>query len=146
MIKVTDNLYRGPRPKDLQELKDQGFTQVINLESGIYEFFHDDKMERQSKSEEFDDILYRRISCNDFLPPEVYKVTQAIYYMRQYSDLKTYVHCLSGVDRTGFVCAVYRMKEQGWSYEEAYKEWVQLGRHWWYDFWKYELKKYEVRK
>jgi len=37
------------------------------------------------------------------------------------------VHCLHGADRTGTMCAVYRMVVEGWSKEDAIKELTEGG-------------------
>jgi protein tyrosine/serine phosphatase len=37
------------------------------------------------------------------------------------------VHCQHGADRTGTMCAIYRVAVQGWSKEEALKEMTQGG-------------------
>ena len=37
------------------------------------------------------------------------------------------VHCLHGADRTGLMCAIYRVAVQGWSREEAEAEMVSGG-------------------
>lgn len=41
-----------------------------------------------------------------------------------------YVHCRQGVDRTGVLIAMYRMKRQSWTAEEANAELRRLGHHW----------------
>jgi protein tyrosine/serine phosphatase len=40
-----------------------------------------------------------------------------------------YVHCAHGKDRTGTMCAVYRMEIQGWTPERAFEEMQQFGFH-----------------
>ena len=37
------------------------------------------------------------------------------------------VHCLHGADRTGTMCALYRIAIQGWSKEDALKEMTEGG-------------------
>ena len=37
------------------------------------------------------------------------------------------VHCLHGADRTGTMCAVYRIVVQGWTKEEALREMTEGG-------------------
>jgi protein tyrosine/serine phosphatase len=37
------------------------------------------------------------------------------------------VHCMHGADRTGLVCALYRMAVQGWSRDEARREMLHGG-------------------
>lgn len=40
---------------------------------------------------------------------------------------RTYLHCISGVDRTGLVVARYRVRVQGWTKEQARLEWTAAG-------------------
>ncbi len=37
------------------------------------------------------------------------------------------VHCQHGADRTGLMCAIYRVAVQGWTKEEAIREMTQGG-------------------
>ncbi len=41
----------------------------------------------------------------------------------------TFVHCRQGQDRCGTMVAMYRLHEQGWSAERAYKEMIAFGFH-----------------
>jgi protein tyrosine/serine phosphatase len=105
MKKVSDYLYRGPRPKDLADLKALRFDCIINLQSGVYEFLHNDLYEQQFPCD-FGMDQYD-IPCSDFTPPtrwQIYKVISTIN-----SHQKTYIHCKHGVDRTGFMVACYRV-------------------------------------
>ena len=45
-----------------------------------------------------------------------------------------FVHCKRGSDRTGTVIAVYRMRNDGWTDDEAIKEAKKFGFGWW-QFW-----------
>lgn len=139
MIQVTESLWRGPRPYDLADLQSQGFKSILSVEQGWFEAFHDDPYEHE-KPIDFGMIL-SRIRCSDIVPPSEDQVLGALRIMD--SPNKTYIHCLTGVDRTGFMCAAYRMRKENWSFNSAYAEWVNLGRHWWFDWWKYALKNWE---
>lgn len=39
-----------------------------------------------------------------------------------------YLHCQRGIDRTGLIVALYRVRHQGWTSEAAYQEWLAVGR------------------
>jgi protein-tyrosine phosphatase len=147
MIYVANNLWRGPRPKDLKDLQALGFQRIISLESGVYEVFHQDTLETEEQHPADYGLESFYIPMNDLFAPEKDQVTYALWLImgEPPTNKKTYLHCLTGVDRTGYVCAVYRMKVQKWTYESAYAEWVNLGRHWWYDWWKYWMRKYEAQ-
>lgn len=140
---VDREIFRGPRPADLTVLRASWskyhVNTIISLEYGFYGVTHNDKYERQFPAD-FGIQVYN-IPCSDIMPPERWAVEKVLDLMSQ--DRSIYIHCLSGVDRTGFMCAVYRMRVQHWSFEKAHAEWVAMGRHFWFAWWKSELKKYE---
>lgn len=135
---VDRNCFRGPRPHDLKALAEIcQIDTIIDLESGIYEVVNGVIPQFPADF----GMSYYHIPCSDILPPREDYVAKCLDLM---SDAKrrVYIHCLSGVDRTGFVCAAYRMRVQDWSYKEAHAEWLNLGRHPWYFYWNHALKKY----
>lgn len=150
MIAVTGKIYRGPRPKSLQELRDKGFTRVIDLQSGAYELFHDDKYEEEKKSG-IDGIQVTDLDLSDIFPPDratMHRLIYALAFAMEYSSpsYKIYIHCLHGKDRTGFAVAAFRMQYMKWNFNEAVKEMFSMGFHnfpylWWVPF----LKQYEVK-
>ncbi len=134
--KIDKEIYRGPRPNDLTALrKDLHIDTMIDLESGVYEMLYD-----VSQFPPDFGMSYYHMPCSDIFPPPRNYVEKCLALMRQ--DRVIYLHCLSGVDRTGFVAAVYRMQVQGWGFDLALREWKSLGRHFWYFYWERELKKY----
>jgi len=145
MIKITEKLYRGSRPHDIRDLIADGFQQVINLQSGAEDFWTDSLYEAQLLSKRSDHTLYPQIKvvyirCPDLTPPSPIQVSA--FLSAASNGLKTLAHCHSGVDRTGFMVAVYRMAKMGESFDDAYDDWVDQGRHWWYDWWKFQMKIY----
>jgi protein tyrosine/serine phosphatase len=141
MIQVSENLWRGPRPSDLGDLQKRGIKRIVSLESGIYDLFHDGNLLCRQFPCEFQMAQYD-LRSSDFAAPEDWAVYKFLSLME--SPIPTFVHCLSGVDRTGFMCAVYRMRFQGWKYEDALAEWKKLGRHPWYFWWESALKKWRT--
>jgi protein tyrosine/serine phosphatase len=146
MYEVTKTLYRGPRPKDLRLVAASGFQQIIVTQSGDEDRLTDSLYEAQLRSKRSDPSIYPTVDivyirCSNIFPPTNDQVSKFLAAMS--TGKKTYIHCHSGVDRTGFLIAVYQMQKLGYTYEEAYEEWVEMGRHWWFDWWKHELKKYE---
>ena len=141
MIKVSEKLFRGSRPESFQDLCEEGISLVINLQSGAHEFFKDDKYEFESAAEF--GIIELNLKCGDVFAPSAEEVSDFLDAINSHSG-KAYVHCLHGKDRTGFMCAIYRMKVQGWTFEESIKEMFDLGFHKVpYIFWLKELKKYK---
>lgn len=111
--KLDDNLYRGAQPgaKGFKELEKLGVRTVVNLRTG-----HSDEEALAGTS-----LAYRNIGMNvwDIDEPDV------IAFLKLVSDRSKgpfFVHCEHGVDRTGFMCAIYRIVVQGWSKEKALKE------------------------
>lgn len=140
MIQVHDNLWRGPRPESFNELREKGFERVISLQSGSEEYLTDSLYEMQDP-EDFG-IQFIEIPCSNIFPPSNEEVSEFLLYLENY-DIKTYVHCHSGVDRTGFMIAAWRMSALHWPFHAAYSEMKKLGRHWWFGWWKYRLKTWE---
>ncbi|MEM7395948.1 MAG: dual specificity protein phosphatase family protein [Verrucomicrobiota bacterium] len=129
--KVSDTLYRGaqPEPRGFAELKKMGIKTVINLrtlhsdrelcEAADLDYVH---IRTQAWEGEDDEVV-------DFLKVALDPEKQPVF-----------VHCQHGADRTGTMCALYRIVEQGWTREEAIKEmttggfgfhriWVNLPRY-----------------
>lgn len=143
---VTPNLYRSGRPQDLLTINALGIKQIINLQSGIYEFWRDDAYELGLVRD--CSLIYREIDCFALFPPSPAAVELAHSFIEAGEALghKTLIHCKAGVDRTGFVIAAYRMQKQGWSYKEAVAEVIRMGQHRRYRWWNLFLKQYEVKK
>lgn len=61
-------------------------------------------------------------------------------------DHPIYIHCEHGADRTGMLVALYRVIYQGWSPEDAYREWLQNGHTWVARVFTYHLDNYFFEK
>jgi len=138
MFQVDENFFRGPRPESLNDIVDNGITTIVSLQSGLYELTHEDDYENAQPADY--GIKFYDLGCSDFTPPTP-RVVQKVLQILAKGE-RTYVHCLAGKDRTGFVTAVYRMHVNDWSYSAAVAEMENMGFHWWYFWWKRELKKY----
>ena len=133
---VDRNLYRGPRPNSFKDLIEYNIKHVINLESGVHEFLTDSIYENEDAAN-FGMIEYN-LNCNGIIPPTHKSITKSLSicdntYMQ---NQNVFVHCLHGKDRTGYMCAVYRMKINVWSYKKAVEEMFSFGFHklyygWW---------------
>lgn len=141
-IEVVDSgLIRGYRPKGFQALKDIGCNTVVNLQYGWFELFTDSSYEKE-KAEDFG-MIEKNYHLSDFSAPRPEKLEEIVGYIeQQIIEGKTvYVHCKWGKDRTGMVCAAYRMLVQGWLYRDAVNEMLSFGFHTIpYKFWVKNLK------
>jgi protein tyrosine phosphatase (PTP) superfamily phosphohydrolase (DUF442 family) len=140
MKQVTEYIWRGPRPRDIRQLVEMGFKRVISLQSGAEDTLKDTKYEVQSHVAELYGIEMIKIECSNILPPNAEQVTLAHCLMLD--DVKTYVHCHSGVDRTGFIIETFLMLYKGKPFAHAHADWIAEGRHWWFFWWKSALKKW----
>ena len=116
--KVSEDLYRGAQPSadGNRELQRLGMRTIINLRG-----LHSDRRELRGTA-----IRYRHIRMEAILPRD----EQIIRFLRIVSKKENgpfFVHCQHGADRTGTMCALYRMAFQGWSKDEAIDEMTQGG-------------------
>lgn len=124
---VAPGVYRGANPDDAgyAALKSIGVKTVVDLRSG-----HDDGTARAHGL----DVVH--IPMNSF--PKIADPTDA--EVRRFLEVVTdpkmqpvYVHCAQGCDRTGVMCAIYRMEVDGWTADQALAEMRAFGWHeWWY--------------
>lgn len=118
LYRVSDGLYRSAQPdaEGMRNLKRLGVVTVVNLRS-----FHSDR-------DEVGDLGLSRehLYVKAWHPEE----EEAVRFLRIATDtnrLPVLVHCQHGADRTGAMCAVYRIVVQGWSREEAVREMTEGG-------------------
>jgi len=110
---ITTNLYRSAQPTDegMQNLKKMGIRTVINLRS-----FNSDRSEIGLSG-----LAYEHIYMKAWHPEE----KEAIRFLQIVTDekrLPILFHCQHGADRTGIMCALYRVAAQGWTKTEALRE------------------------
>ena len=111
--KVSAALYRSAQPTaaGMRELKKMGVRTVINLRS-----FHSDK----------DEIGDAGLPCERiFMKAWHPELEEAQRFLRIVTDPRrqpVLVHCQHGADRTGTMCAIYRIAVEGWPKEEAVRE------------------------
>ncbi len=130
ITQVDTNLWRGPRLENMDEIKALGIQQIINLEVGWFELFH--CLEGKEKIEaSVSGITYEHEPISDWMFPtkkEFDNILRTLIWNAG-MGLKTYVHCLHGCDRTGLVCAAYRVKKMGWGIDQAIAEMYSMGFH-----------------
>lgn len=116
--KVSDVLYRSAQPtaQGFRKLKELGIKTVVNLRS-----FNSDRRELGTTG-----LGYHHIYMKAWHPEE----KEIVRFLRLVSDPSQHpvlVHCQHGADRTGVMCAVYRVAVQNWTKEEALKEMTEGG-------------------
>ncbi len=127
--KISEVLYRGEQPtrEGFLELKKMGVKTVLSLRA-----FHSDRALLQGTG-----LYYKRMGIytwnfkDDFTVKFLKLVTNPLYQ-------PIFIHCQHGSDRTGTMCAVYRIIIQDWTVNDAIEEMHNFGFH---EIWA-NLKKY----
>jgi len=111
--RVTGDLYRGAQPTAdrMRRLDEMGVRTVVNLRR------------RYSDAELVagTDLRAVDIHVNAAKPTEA----QVVEFLRIVTDpncTPVYVHCQRGIDRTGMMCAAFRMLVCGWTRDDAIGE------------------------
>lgn len=115
LCQVTTNLYRGAQPTaaGMAELKAMGVKTVINLRS-----YHSDKDELAKAGSELKQGRFHMKAWHG----EDEDIIRFLKIVSDTNNLPVFVHCQYGADRTGLVCAMYRIALCGWTKQEAIKE------------------------
>jgi len=116
--RVSDILYRGEQPSEegFANLSKMGIKMVISLRQ-----IHGD-------SKEIGDLplTYKRLRFNTWAPGDEH-VVEFLKLVSDPANHPIFVHCKHGSDRTGMMCAVYRVVHEGWTKEQAITEWTKGG-------------------
>ena len=118
LYKVGDRLYRSAQPtaQGMHNLKGKGIKTIINLRS-----FHSDRDEVGDT-----ELGYEHIYMKAWYP-EQEDIIRFLQIMINPKRTPVLVHCQHGADRTGTMCALYRIVVEGWTKEEAIREMTQGG-------------------
>ena len=115
---VSGTLFRGAQPtaEGMKQLEALGVKTVISLRA-----FHSDADFLKGTR-----LTGISISMNTWSPTEA----QIVQFLRVATDPKqqpVFIHCQHGADRTGLMCAIYRVANCGWTKEDAIREMTQGG-------------------
>jgi len=116
--KVSDTLYRSAQPsaEGVKNLKAMRIETIVNLRS-----FHSDRDEIGEAGSAYEHIYMKAWH------PEEKDAVRFLQIVMNPKRSPVLVHCQHGADRTGTMCAVYRVAVQGWTKEEALREMAQGG-------------------
>jgi protein tyrosine/serine phosphatase len=115
---VSEQLYRGAQPsaEGMEQLEKLGIKTVVNLRS-----FHSDRDEIGDANLGYEHMTMKPWHAED---KEVVRFLQIV---SDANRVPVFVHCQRGADRTGTMCAIYRVAVQGWSKTEAIEEMTKGG-------------------
>ena len=115
--RVNLNYYRGAQPngRDYTDLAALGVKTVINLTS-------DDAQTSEKSLTEHAGMRYVQIPMTTHQPPTPAQLTKFLKLVNDAANQPVYVHCVGGRHRTGVMTAAYRMTQDGWGADQAFKE------------------------
>jgi protein tyrosine/serine phosphatase len=118
LYQVTPTLYRGAQPSavGMRQLRAMGIKTVVNLRS-----FNSDREEIRGTG-----LAYEHIAMKAW-HPEREDILRFLQITTDIDRQPVFVHCQHGADRTGLMCAVYRVAVCGWTKEEAIREMTRGG-------------------
>jgi protein tyrosine/serine phosphatase len=116
--RVSTGLYRSAQPTadGMRAAAKLGVKTVVSLRA-----FHDDDDELAGTA-----LTEQRIYFKSW-HPEDEDVTRFLKFVSDPANQPVLVHCQHGADRTGMMCAIYRMAVEGWTADAAVKEMVDGG-------------------
>ncbi len=116
--RVSDGLYRGEQPtaKGMKELEKLGVRTVVNLRS-----LHSDRDEIKDTGLTYEHIVMTTLNVEDK------DIVRFLQIVTDPNRTPVFVHCRHGADRTGTMCAIYRIAVQGWSKDDAVQEMTKGG-------------------
>lgn len=116
--KISDSLYRSAQPTaaGMRQLEAMGIRTVITLRS-----FHSDRDAIGDAA-----LASEQITMKAWHPEEK-ELVRFLRLVTTPAVLPALVHCQHGADRTGLMCAVYRVVVCGWTRQEALREMTEGG-------------------
>jgi protein tyrosine/serine phosphatase len=118
-------LHRGGQPSQngIMKLSKEGINVIVNLRARN----RDKKTLSKIPNSRIDSI---HVPLLPFRPTES-SVIDFLKIFDTRENIKVFVHCFHGVDRTGLMCAMYRIVVQGWDKQSAISEMKRNGFHFW---------------
>ncbi len=120
--RVSDGLFRGGQPKEkgFDELSRLGIKTVINMRAI--------DSDRRYVAKKFN---YKHIGFHPS-KPSLEEVTTFLKIVNDKANYPIFLHCYFGTDRTGMLCAIYRIVVEGKSKKQAIEEMKKHGFHFWH--------------
>lgn len=123
---VNQNVFRGAQPtaQGFESLSKLGIKTVIDLrESGSRSRAEQQVVER-------DGMRYVSVPLRGMEAPTDAQVSKLLALLADGSKGPVFIHCRRGADRTGTICACYRIANDHWTNEKALGEARSFGMAW----------------
>ena len=113
---MDERFFRGAQPleSDYQSLKDLGVTTIIDLRN--------DPTVYEKGAVEALGMKYVNIPMSGWKSPKQADIDTFLALVKNPDTGKFFVHCKAGIHRTGVIGAAYRYTNDGWNYDQVYKE------------------------
>lgn len=121
---VAPGIFRGAQPdaEGFRALKGLGICTIVNLRGK-----HDDTHDAGPLGMSVVEIpMSAKLTIE---PPTETEVREFLDAVLDPAKQPVFVHCAGGRDRTGTMCALYRIEVDGWTPEKAYDEMKSFGWH-----------------
>ena len=115
---VSKDLFRGAQTnaEGFRELQRRGIKTIVSLRRAT-----SDRRKLHGTSLDYDRIQFDPSEIDDE------KVVRVLRIITDPTRTPVFLHCAHGADRTGVICAAYRVVVQGWSKEDAIEEMTRGG-------------------
>jgi len=120
---VADGVYRGAQPDadGLRALRGMGVRTIVDFRAK-----HDDA---DAAALGFDVVNIPMSSFPSIADPTDDEIRTFLGVVTDPARRPVFFHCAAGKDRTGTMCALYRIEVEGWTPERAVAEMRQFGYH-----------------
>jgi protein tyrosine/serine phosphatase len=120
--KINDHYYRGSQPtqEEFAQLMRIGIKTVIDLRM--------DNLPIEAEWTHALGLKYFNLQMKASTPATEQQTSQFLALANDPANWPVYVHCKGGRHRTGAMTAVYRITQDGWTADQAYREMTE------YDF------------
>lgn len=123
---VSDHLYRGAQPttEGFRNLSRLGIKTIIDLrESG-------GRSVSEQRAVEADGMRYISMPMSGIHAPSDEQVAKLLAMVDDNANGPVFIHCRRGADRTGTICACYRISHDHWQNQRALDEAKSFGMAW----------------
>lgn len=136
---VSPGIFRGPHiDYGFLDIMDSKIRVALDLETGK-QFSGDGIPLDEQIAGDAHGIRVYCLPLGFFLPPSLHELKTAARFVDSRATNLIYVHCQSGVDRTGVVIAAYRILYCDYTPRQAAREAIEQGMHVWYYWWLLQL-------
>lgn len=124
--KVNKDYYRSGKleKEDYSYLNKVGIRTIIDFRLNIFGYAL-----RKKHAANKAGINYFNIPLIPIFPPTESQISKFFSILDNADNLPVLIHCLHGMDRSGLMTALYRVRNYHWTFDQAYAEMLKTGYH-----------------